>query len=300
MLATLCLMRRQRRPRSAPGYPRTRRIRFRFDDGFDHSGGYGKYFADDDMVLSHFLAGLSGGFPAGEESFIRSVRRFADRVTDPVLKKRVAGFIGQESTHGQEHRRLNPVLADKGYPIRWQDSDAVHRWRIRAEERTPAMLHLAQTAALEHYTAVLAERILSTAEIQAIPGTPEVWNLLNWHAVEELEHKSVAFDLYRAVDGSEAVRIMAMAVVITATVPLIALGLVVSLACDPAARRQPWRVLRGIAALYRGPFFRGFLRDAAVYLRPGFHPDDVDTVALLDHWRSRLFGTDGTLNDHLR
>lgn len=289
-------MTRQRRPNAAPSYPKTRRIRFRFDD----SDSSGKYFADGDLVLSHFLAGLSGGFPAGEESFIRSVRRFADRVTDPALKKQVAGFIGQESTHGQEHRRLNAALVEKGYPIRWQDSEAVHRWRIRTEERTPAIVHLAQTAALEHYTAVLAERILSTDEIQAIPGSPEVWNLLNWHAVEELEHKSVAFDLYRAVGGSELIRIAAMAVVIAATVPLIALGLALSLAGDPAARRQPLRTLRGITTLYRGPFFRGFLRDAAVYLRPGFHPDDVDTVALLDLWRSRLFGSEGTLNDHLR
>lgn len=293
----------QRRPRSAPSYPKTRRIRFRFGEGLGGGDGEdadGRYFADDDMVLSHFLAALSGGFPAGEESFIRSVRRFADRATDPTLKKQLAGFIGQESTHGQEHRRLNAVLAAKGYPIRWHDSDTVHRWRIRAERRTPAIVHLAQTAALEHYTAVLAERILSSDEIQAISGTPEVWNLLNWHAVEELEHKSVAFDLYRAVGGSEGVRIAAMAVVIAATVPLIALGLVVSLVRDPMARRQPRRALRGITALYRGPIFRGFLRDAAVYLRPGFHPDDVDTVALLDHWRSRLFGADGTLNDHLR
>lgn len=290
----------QRQPRSTPAktpsYPKTRRIRFRFDDGDAHD----KYFADGDMVLSHFLAGLSGGFPAGEESFIRSVRRFADRATDPVLRKQVAGFIGQESTHGQEHRRLNAVLAAKGYPIRWQDSNAVHCWRIRAERRTPAIVHLAQTAALEHYTAVLAKRILSSDEIQAIPGTPEVWHLLNWHAVEELEHKSVALDLYRAVGGSERIRIAAMTVLIAATAPLIALGLAVSLARDPVARRQPRRMLRGVSALYRGPLFRGFLQDAAAYLRPGFHPDDVDTDALLDHWRSRLFGTDGTLNDHLR
>lgn len=290
----------QRRPRSDPSYPKTRRIRFRFDDGFADRDGDGKYFADGDMALSHFLAALSGGFPAGEESFIRSVRRFADRATDPVLKKQVAGFIGQESTHGQEHRRLNAMLIDKGYPIRWQDSDAVHRWRIRAEQRTPAVVHLAQTAALEHYTAVLAERILSSAEIQGLPGTPEVWHLLNWHAVEELEHKSVAFDLYRAVGGPEWIRIAAMAVVIAATVPLIALALVVSLVGDPVARRHPRRVVREISALYRGPIFRGFLRDAAAYLRPGFHPDDVDTVALLDTWRSQLFGDEGTLNDHLR
>lgn len=91
-----------------------------------------------------------------------------------------------------------------------------------------------------------------------------------------------------------------MAVLIAATVPLVALGLAVSLAKDPVARRRPRQVLRGITALYRGPFFRGFLRDAAIYLRPEFHPDDVNTVDLLDYWRSKLFGPDGDLKDHLR
>ena len=94
-------------------YPKTRRIRFRFgDDGNAH-----KYFVENDIVYSHFVAGLSGGFPPGEEGFIRSVRKFSDQITDPVLKKRVAGFIGQESVHGQEHRRVNEKLIEMGYPI---------------------------------------------------------------------------------------------------------------------------------------------------------------------------------------
>lgn len=40
------------------------------------------------------------------------------------------------------------------------------------------------TAAAEHYTAVLAQRVLSSDELQAIPGEPELWNPLNWHALE--------------------------------------------------------------------------------------------------------------------
>lgn len=277
-------------------YPKTRRIQF----DFNGDNAYGKYFANDDMALSHFWADLSGGFPSGEESFIRSVRRFADEITDPVLKKRVAGFIGQESTHGLEHRRLNEKLISLGYPITWYESKALKDKLIQAEQRVPAHVHLAVTAALEHYTAVLAQRVLSSEEIQAIPGTPEVWHLVNWHAVEELEHKSVAIDAYRATGGSERTRIGVMAVLIALTIPLITVELAVSLARDPVARRHPVRMVRQIYALYRGPFLKGSLRDAAKYLRPGFHPDDIDTTALLQKWQQDLFGPDGQLVDHLR
>ena len=275
-------------------HPRTRRIRFRFD------ADYGRYFADDDMVLSHFVAELSASFPPGEESFIRSVRRVSDQLTDPQLKRRVAGFIGQESTHGQEHRRLNEKLIALGYRIAWRDSAPMRDKQLRSEARMSPLVHLAATAGMEHYTAVLAERILSSRQIQSIPGTPEVWQLLNWHALEELEHKSVAFDVYRAVGGTEFTRITTMALLIAVSIPTILLLTALSLARDPVARRHPLRLLREGRALLRGPFFRGLLRDLLRYLKPGFHPDDVATTALLELWQRRLFGADGSLVGHLR
>ena len=278
------------------GYPKTRRIRFEFGRGC----AAGKYFIADDMVFSHFVAGLSGVFPPGEESFIRSVRRVAHRVTDPVLKQQVAGFIGQEATHGRQHRRLNEKLIEMGYPIAWVDSRTFADRVIRLENRLPATVHLAMTAAAEHFTAVLAGRVLSCDEVQAIPGDAEVWNLLNWHALEELEHKSVAFDVFRAVGGTERTRIATMAVIVALGYPLSLTRLTVSLALDPTARRQPLRLIREAHHLYTGPLFRGLGRDLARYLRPGFHPDDIDTAALLQRWQAELFGVDGTLTGHLR
>jgi uncharacterized protein len=279
-----------------PSYPKVRRVRFRFGEDDSH----GKYFVENDMVFSHFLAALSGAFPPGEEGFIRSVRRVADQITDPVLKKRVAGFIGQESMHGQEHRRLNQKLIEMGYKIGFPDRPSFIEKRIRFEQRLPARLHLAMTAAAEHYTAVLAEHILSSDEIQAIPGDPEVWQLLNWHALEELEHKSVAFDVYRAVGGSERMRITAMATMITLSLPLGVLALTILLACDPFARRHPVRLVREAHRLFTGPMFDGLLPDVAKYLRPKFHPNDIDTAELLQRWQQELFGSRGALLDHLR
>ncbi|MVU75719.1 metal-dependent hydrolase [Nocardia sp. ET3-3] len=280
----------------AQAYPKARRIRFRFDQ----SDSRDKYFVENDMVYSHFVAGMSGGFPAGEESFIRSVRRVADRVTDPVLKKRVTGFVGQEAMHGHEHRRLNEKLVELGYPIDWLDSDKIKERALWLEERLSPEVHLAMTAAAEHYTAVLAQRVLSSDEIQNIPGDPEVWNLLNWHALEELEHKSVAFDVFRAVGGSERTRIGVMLAMYSLTLPLTYLSLALAVWRDDNARRQPVRVAREAYRLFTGPVFRGLMPELGKYLRPGFHPDDIDTSELLSRWQRELFGKNGQLVDHLK
>ncbi|WP_280410151.1 metal-dependent hydrolase [Nocardia brasiliensis] len=282
--------------RTGSGYPKARRIRFRFGEPVPMA----KYYAGGDRVFSHFIAGLSAGFPPGEESFIRSVRRFADQITDPVLKERVSGFIGQEATHGREHRRLNDRLVEMGYPIEWLDAPSVIERQKRFEQRIPAHLHLAATAAAEHYTAVLAERVLSSPEIQALAGDEEVRNLLNWHAFEELEHKSVAFDVYRAVGGTETMRILTMATLVALTVPFTAVSLTISLSRDPDARRYPLSLAKEALTLFRGPVFRGLGRELVLYLRPGFHPDDIDSRELLQRWQQELFGAEGSLVGHLR
>jgi predicted metal-dependent hydrolase len=284
------------RPLSGTGYPRTRRVSFRFGE----QGAPDKYFVNNDIVFSHFTAGLSAAFPPGEDSFIRAMRRYADQITDPVLKKRVAGFIGQEATHGREHRRVNDKLVELGYPIKWWDSDALARWQMRGEQRLGGRGHLAITAAAEHLTAVLGKRVLSSEELQAIPADPEIRHLLNWHALEELEHKSVAFDVYRAVGGAEWMRIAVMAALITVmlTVTFVALG--ISVLRDPIARRQPRRLIREMRGLRRSPVLKGLIGDLARYMRPGFHPDDIDTAALLQHWQKELFGPEGVLVDHLK
>ncbi|MDR3660430.1 MAG: metal-dependent hydrolase [Mycobacterium sp.] len=280
-------------------YPTVRRMRFRFGE----PEPLRRHFVEDDIVFSHLVAVLSGSFPPGEESFIRSVRRFSDQITDPVLKKRVAGFIGQESVHGQEHRKLNTQLADMGYPLvrflLFAPTSVRQKVMLRLEKLIPAKMHLAMTAAAEHYTAVLGARVLSNDEIQAIPGDPEVWHLLNWHAMEELEHKSVAFDVYRSVGGSERTRIAVMWFMYYLTIPFVTAAVMLSILMDPTAWR-PIKLLRQTYGVFRGPLVRGMLAEIHEYLRPGFHPDDVPTGELLARWQRDLFGADGELVGYVR
>ena len=258
-----------------------------------------RHFADDgDLILSHLAAALSGLFPDGEDFFVRSVRHFRDQVTDPELKRQVAGFIGQEAMHGREHRSLNDRLAELGYPTKWVER--MTRWGLSLRERvlSPAS-NLAATAALEHFTATLAELLLSREDVRALFGDEQVKNLFLWHALEESEHKAVAFDVYRAVGGSERTRVITMKFLRFAFLGGLAAQVVASLATDPATYKpgnlgRSWRRFRRTPLVSRELWLR--LRD---YDRADFHPDDRDTTALVETWRDELFGAAGTLNDKL-
>ena len=273
---------------------RTRRIRFDYP-----TGSLERHYVDGDLVMSHVVAVLSAMFPEGEDFFVRSVRHYADAVTDPELRKQVAGFTGQEVTHGREHRALNERLQQMGYPTRRVDR-SVKRGLAIYERILSPLTCLAVTAALEHYTAALAETLLTDERAQALLGTSEVRSMLLWHALEESEHKAVAFDVYRAAGGSERRRIWTMRYITASFLTGVTLHTTLSLLADRATY-QPRRLAKSLAALRYSPFLSPkVLHRIRDYNRVGFHPDDNDNTALLEHWTAELFGEQGRLTDHLR
>jgi uncharacterized protein len=258
-----------------------------------------KYFAaEGNVLLSHFAVALSSVFPPGEEYFVRSVRHFRDQVDDPDLKRQVAGFIGQESVHGREHRAFNRRLAELGYNTAHVERLTDTLLRFRERIMSPRS-NLATTAALEHYTATLAEALLSDPEIRSQFGHDGARNLFLWHALEESEHKAVAFDVYRAVGGTERMRRVTMNVTTVGFIAGIGLQMLVSLAMDPQARsprklRKAWKRFVGSPLVSKAVW-----RKLRAYNRPGFHPDDFDTTELEEQWRTKLFGEAGEMVDRL-
>jgi predicted metal-dependent hydrolase len=258
-----------------------------------------KHFAaDEDLILSHVAASLSAVFPDGEDFFVRSVRLFRDQLTDPELKRQVAGFIGQEAMHGREHGAFNTRLAELGYITK--PVERITRWGLKQRERLVSdKANLATTAALEHFTATLAELVLSNEETRELFGHPEVRNLFLWHALEESEHKAVAFDVYKAVGGSERTRVLIMNLMTFGFITGMTLQVVVSLLTDKATY-NPRRLWKSLKTVRRSPVMRRELWDQLRdYNRKDFHPDDRDTTALVTYWREELFGDQGTLNDKL-
>ncbi|MDQ6696889.1 MAG: metal-dependent hydrolase, partial [Actinomycetota bacterium] len=140
---------------------------------------------------------------------------------------------------------------------------------------------------------------LSSEETRALFGDEQVQNLFLWHALEESEHKAVAFDVYKAVGGTERVRVFTMNAVTVGFVVGMTAQVVISLLLDRQTYRRgnlrrSWRRFRRSPIMQRTLWEQ--LRD---YNRPGFHPDDRDTNELVARWRTELFGDAGTLNDKL-
>lgn len=149
--------------------------------------------------VTQFFNTLSVFFPLGERFFIHTVRNYRDQVTDPELKQAVIGFIGQEAMHSREHEDYNEMAAAAGLPVRAIESK-VDRLLTHLRGR-PHALQLSVTVALEHYTAILADILLRDPAIVdgADPTFKEMWT---WHALEETEHKAVAYDVYETVVGT--------------------------------------------------------------------------------------------------
>lgn len=253
---------------------------------------------DGDLLSSHLAACLSAVFPDGEDFFVRSVRHFRADIADPVLKQQVGGFIGQEALHGREHRAFNRRLGQLGYSTRFLER-FTERLLAGADKFLSPKACLAATAALEHYTATLAEQLLRDEDTRALFGHDKVRDLFLWHALEESEHKIVALDVYRAVGGTERMRRVVMNVITAAFLGGIGLTVGVSLLGDRAVY-NPRRLARSLRRLWHSPIIsRELWRELRSYNEPGFHPSDHDATELLATWREELFGTRGALNDRL-
>jgi len=248
-----------------------------------------RWIVQGDPIFSHFVATLSAVFPRGEEFFVSTVRAHRGVCADdPVLKAQVKGFIGQEAMHGREHRRLNARLDELGYYT--ADAERAIGRAVSAVIRLrPRTLPLAVTAAAEHLTGIFAEVALDDQRTREVLfAHPDIQALITWHALEELEHKNVAFDVLARAGGGYVVRVLGFAVTMTVLAGSVVCSWTRARARDrrhigPAERRRFRRNLRR-QKLVSVWSLRRLLR----YLRPGFHPDDMDTDHLVAQWRERL------------
>lgn len=256
-----------------------------------------RYFYDDNATATLFFALLSAIFPPGEEFFMDTVRHYRSRVTDPVLKAKISGFIGQEAIHTREHERLNALLEARGIDVQTAQKGVAAALKLL--EKLPPRQQLACTAFMEHFTALLGEQLLNDANFRA-KADPEMIGLWQWHALEELEHKSVAFEVYELVGNRRAERLLAYPLVALALLPPI-LGSWAWMVAKEGKLRDRRDIRRGLTLLLgKQGFVTRILPRMGLFARVDFHPNRHDTAALERDWRERLFGADGMLNAELR
>jgi predicted metal-dependent hydrolase len=249
-----------------------------------------------DAYQTTFMNALSLLFPEGERFFVESVKQHKHHVTDPQLARDVAGFIGQEAMHGREHRAFNELLVAHGYAEAPRIEGKLKTFLKAVRRMLSPKSQLAVTCALEHFTAMLAEQLLADPRLRSEMHA-DVAPLWLWHALEESEHKSVAFDVYRAAGGGYLRRAWLM--IVTTIIFFTVQGLVHARLM--ATRRilwKPWTWVRGMVRMWIYPGFLTRLVPAYLsYFRPSFHPSDRDTRKLIATWQMTLFGSASTLTE---
>ena len=156
-----------------------------------------------DAFRTALFNALSFSFPAGEQFFIDAVKLGAadlPAVERAAFDAELKGFIGQEATHRRIHDLFNQQLLAQGHHNAWEGRILRRRQRL---EGADARGWVGATAATEHLTAILAEHLLAHHGTALAGAEPRLRDLWLWHASEELEHRSTAFDLYRALGGNE-------------------------------------------------------------------------------------------------
>ena len=241
------------------------------------------YFANS-PVMSHMLTALSSTFPIGEQFFVHSVRNVRDKVKDEKLQAQIAAFIGQEAMHSKAHAEFNDAWRSDDYHL-----DRFQAWLARKNEYVKNLhpkIQLAITCAFEHFTALLGGYILRHPEVLATLDDDAV-KLWVWHAIEEIEHRAVAFDVYQAVYGDDKIRRMIMRSVTTGFASLTFYS-ATRLFLQDKAKSLP-KVGGNFFGLYLlGKMFIQLLPEYLSYFKADFHPSDIDYTKIVKYWKERL------------
>lgn len=248
-----------------------RKVDLAFDDSIPN------HWIDGSPVATHFFNGLNLVFPDGERFFIRAVQEHLDRIDDAGLRARIKGFFGQEGWHAHEHERYFAVLEDQGYHIS-TFLRRFHRFIALTNRIVPAALRLSITAGAEHYTATLGANALDNPLLEK--AHPVMRQLIYWHALEELEHKSVAFDVLQRTHPSYLLRIFGFAVATVFLFLWTIAGTRMLLRQDRIGRRAARAEVLRLRKVTNAQMERALGAGIRAYLRRDFHPDQKDDTAL--------------------
>lgn len=177
-----------------------RRMPFRFPSKID------PLIVKEHPEESFLFIGLSLLLPHLEPYLIRSMTEAKKHIQDAALLLDVDAFIGQESQHYRQHALFNKSLVLHPYKdlpvLEAELADDYERFSKTRSLR----FNLAYAEGFEALTAAMTVFTLKFKYVDKID--PEIKDLFRWHMVEELEHRTVAFDVYHKVCGSYFYRVL--------------------------------------------------------------------------------------------
>ena len=259
--------------------------------------------------ISYFINEINMILPAGEFWFCRLYNKVLPQIQDPKLKEDVQAFIRQEAMHAQAHNSANKeyltvrniniqrnlnvmdflfgeLLADAPLGLK-VPKVLEHQWDL---------FRLGIVATVEHMTCVLGKYVLYNNEWEKLGADASMLDLVKWHGAEEIEHRTVAFDLYRHLGGGYIARYYLSVVVIAAVLGLWVDGAAHIMKQDPRFKsirpavyklwvwREWYRISQKDHNLMPNPFW--LISQQLGYLMPWYDPlheaKTEDAIAYLD------------------
>ena len=253
------------------------------DRRFGRDGRPVRWWMGGDPVGAAFYNALSATFPKGEGFFVESVRKFRDGAP-PRLEAEIKAFVTQEVMHSREHVQFNRKALEAGYDLGPLEERV--DLRLSVTRAKPPIVSLAATMCLEHFTAILAHELLKDSR-HLDRADPDSANLWRWHAIEEIEHKGVAYDTWlhatRHWPRSKRWKVKAQVMLFVTRNFIVdrTRGTLELLRQDGITGPRAWGRMFWFAWIRPGMLRRVFGAWAS-FFRPGFHPwnhDDRDLIA---------------------
>lgn len=244
-----------------------------------------------DPVGTHIINSFNIILPAGEKWFIACVKDALPSITDERLREEVKGFIGQEMVHSRSHQGvIDAILAENGIDVSKltdkadqgnADREANFAKRSSRAARRRLVFELGAVAAIEHYTAVLGQWVMDNDSLDKAGVDPMMLDLLRWHGAEEVEHRSVVYDVFQHMGGRYPARVASWFVALAFLYSGLIGGTIYIARQDKTLGRKatlPWLIRNYRRSVKQGhipPIFRLLIGEAPVYLRPGHHPSRI-------------------------
>ncbi|KAF7277651.1 hypothetical protein GWI33_002922, partial [Rhynchophorus ferrugineus] len=225
---------------------------------------------------------------------------------DAKLKEDVQAFIRQEAMHAKAHQSAN------GEYLTTRNIDVSRNIKImefffndlladkpfgkeipKSLQRQWDLFRLGIIATAEHMTCVLGKYALENDLWEQLGADPEMVDLVKWHGAEEVEHRTVAFDLYRHLGGGYIARYYLSLIVIIGILGIWVDGAAHILSQDPRFKDKkpslfkPWIWIEWYKTSSRSqnkllPNMLWLISQQMIYLMPWYDPvHEANTDAAL-------------------
>ena len=259
------------------------------DIRFDVEKARNVYWLDNDPVGTAVMNALSLTFPDGERMFMDAVRAYKGQLSGKLLQD-VKDFIMQEAIHSREHHMLNELIDRDKYPV--ERIEAVVRERIKIGRDAGPMAMLVATICLEHFTAMMADLMQKQSDM-FVNTDKSIEDMWRWHAMEETEHKAVAYDVFLEVTNDwpglkrYLQRCISMLIISKNFTTNITNFSVWLLEADGYSEKAARKAVKDY--LWKKPslFGKGW-KAWLSWFRPGFHPWDHDNRDLMANWKAEF------------